>query len=170
MALSARQRNGKAGGMNDNGQQPHRVHITEQPVAVVRERVPMDSLTGFFDRAFGAVMAAVQTQGARPAGPPFALYHGMPGASVDVEAGFPIQGNFHGTGEVASGVLPDTDAFEAIHTGPYDQLGTTYDAIREHMQAEGATPGNDMWEYYLSDPLKQPDPATWQTRVIWPVA
>ena len=156
--------------MNDDGQQPRRIHITEQPVAVVRERVPMDSLTSFFDRAFGAVMAAVQMQGARPAGPPFAMYHGMPGETVDVEAGFPIAGNFEGTGEVSSGVLPDTDAFEAVHTGPYDTLGSTYDAIREHMEADGAAPADSMWEYYLTDPQKQPDPATWQTRVVWPVA
>jgi effector-binding domain-containing protein len=156
--------------MNENGQEPRKIHISEQAVAVVRERVPMDALTGFFGRAFGAVMAAVQMQGASPAGPPFALYHGMPGESVDVEAGFPISGNFHGTGEVASGTLPDTDAFEAIHSGPYDTLGTTYDAIRQRMEEDGATPAGMMWEYYLSDPEKQPDPATWQTKVVWPVA
>ena len=156
--------------MNGNGQEPRKIHVTEQAVAVVRERVPMDSLTGFFGRAFGAVMAAVQMQGASPAGPPFALYHGVPGESVDVEAGFPIAGHFHGTGEVASGTLPDTDAFEAIHSGPYDTLRTTYDAIRQRMEDSGATPGAMMWEYYLSDPEKQPDPATWQTRVVWPVA
>jgi effector-binding domain-containing protein len=170
MALSRRRRRRKAVGMNGNGQEPRKIHVTEQAVAVVRERVPMDSLTGFFGRAFGAVMAAVQMQGASPAGPPFALYHGVPGESVDVEAGFPIAGHFHGTGEVASGTLPDTDAFEAIHSGPYDTLGTTYDAIRQRMEDSGATPGAMMWEYYLSDPEKQPDPATWQTRVVWPVA
>lgn len=156
--------------MNEIGQQPRKIHVSEQPVAVVRERVPMDSLTGFFDRAFGAVMAAVQMQGAAPAGPPFALYHGMPGETVDVEAGFPVAGNFQGTGEVASSVLPDTDAFEAVHTGSYDSLGTTYDAIKERMEAEGSAPADTMWEYYLTDPQKQPDPGTWQTRVVWPIA
>lgn len=169
MALSGGRRHVHAGAMTENGQ-PQKIHITEQPVAVVRERVPMNALTGFFGRAFGAVMAAVQMQGASPAGPPFARYHGMPGETVDVEAGFPVAGNFHGTGEVASGTLPDTDAFEAVHTGPYDTLGSTYDAIRERMAAEGAAPADSMWEYYLTDPEQQPDPATWQTRVIWPVA
>jgi len=27
-----------------------------------------------------------------------------------------------------------------------------------------------MWEYYLTDPEQQPDPATWQTKVVWPIA
>lgn len=169
MALSRRGPGGKVEAMTENGQ-PRKIHITGQPVAVVRERVPMDALTSFFGRAFGAVMAAVQVQGGSPAGPPFALYHGMPGETVDVEAGFPVAGDFHGTGEVASGALPDTDAYEAIHTGPYDTLGSTYDAIKKSMEADGASPADSMWEYYLTDPEQQPDPATWQTRVVWPVA
>ncbi|MFP5368097.1 MAG: hypothetical protein ACLGIS_14875, partial [Actinomycetes bacterium] len=73
--------------MNNSAQHPRKVHLTEQPVAVVRERVPMASLTDFFGRAFSTVMAAAQKQGASPAGPPFALYRGMPSESVDVEAG-----------------------------------------------------------------------------------
>ena len=75
MALSRRAPVGKAGAMNGTGQQPRKIHLTEQPVAVVRESVPMDSLT--------------------------ALYHGMPGETVDVEAGFPVAGH-----------------------SPYDTLGT----------------------------------------------
>ena len=38
------------------------------------------------------------------------------------------------------------------------------------MQAEGLTPGESMWEYYLSDPAAEPDPAVWKTLIIWPVA
>ncbi|MGX5717144.1 GyrI-like domain-containing protein [Arthrobacter sp. MAHUQ-56] len=155
--------------MNGNSQEPRRIHLTGQPVAVMREKVPMDSLPGFFDRAFGAVMAALQTQGAGPSGPPFALYRGMPTDTVDVEAGFPVAGNFTGTGDVVAAALPETDAFEATHTGPYDTLTATYDAIRQRMEADGAVPADVMWEYYLSDPREQPDPATWQTRVVWPV-
>ena len=66
------------------------IKTSEQPTAVVRERVPMANLTEFFGRAFGAVMAAAQAQHASPTGPPFALYHGMPTDTVDVEAGFPV--------------------------------------------------------------------------------
>lgn len=27
-----------------------------------------------------------------------------------------------------------------------------------------------MWESYLSDPVAEPDPATWRTRIMWSVA
>ncbi|PNI09735.1 AraC family transcriptional regulator [Arthrobacter sp. AFG7.2] len=156
--------------MSDTAQHPRKVHLAGQPVAVVRERVPMDALTDFFGRAFGTVMAAAQAQDCTPAGPPFALYRGMPSDTVDVEAGFPIDGNFTDTDGVASGTLPETDALEALHIGPYDSLEKTYQAILEQMEAEGLTPADIMWEYYLSDPEQEPDPAKWQTRVIWPLA
>lgn len=99
--------------------QPRMIKTSEQPTAVLRERVPMANLTEFFGRAFGAVMAAAQAQHASPTGPPFALYHGMPTDTVDVEAGFPVTPGFSAAGDVISGLLPGADAFEAVHKGPY---------------------------------------------------
>ena len=56
-----------------------------------------------------------------------------------------------------------------MHVGPYDTLAETYEAVMGKMQAEGVTPGSSMWEYYLSDPAAEPDPAMWKTLVVWPV-
>lgn len=150
-------------------QQPTLIRTADQPTAVVRERVPMANLTDFFGRAFEAVMAATQAQNASSIGPPFAMYHGMPTDTVDVEAGFPVTPDFSASGEVISGLLPASDALEAVHKGPYDTLERTYALILERMSAEGMTPSDTMWEFYLSDPEKEPDPAKWQTRVVWPV-
>lgn len=156
--------------MNATNSDPRMVHTVEQPTAVVREKVPMDALTQFFGRAFSTVMAAVQAQNVQLAGPPFALYRGMPTQTVDVEAGFPVNANFTDTEGVATGTLPEAEAFEAIHLGPYDTLDRTYGLIQERMRAEGFTPSDMMWEYYLSDPETEPDPMKWQTRVVWPLA
>lgn len=146
------------------------VQRTEQPTAVVREKVPMNGLPEFFGRAYGAVMAAAEQQGVQLAGPPFGRYLGMPTDTVDVEAGFPVSAPFTASAGVVAGTLPACQAFEATHTGPYDTLTTTYDAIQARMKEEGFRPADSMWEYYLSDPATEPDPATWKTLVVWPVA
>lgn len=149
-------------------------HLKEQPTAVVRETVPMAALRDFFGRAFGAVMGAVQQQHVQLAGPPFALYRGMPTDVVDVEAGFPLAAPFTSAGgedtAVTAGTLPAGQAYEAMHIGPYETLQQTYGAIMARMRADGVSPGGAMWEYYLSDPGAEPDPAKWQTLVVWPVA
>ena len=146
--------------------------LQEQPTAVLRETVPMNALKDFFGRAYHAVMGAAEQQHVQLAGPPFALYHGMPTDVVDVEAGFPVAAPFPGGdgGGVTAGSLPAGRAMEAMHIGPYEKLPETYGAIMGKMQAEGLTPGNAMWEYYLSDPATEPDPAAWKTLVVWPVA
>lgn len=146
------------------------VQRTEQPTAVVREKVSMNGLPEFFGRAYGAVMAAAQQQGVQLAGPPFGRYLGMPTDTVDVEAGFAVSAPFTASAGVVAGTLPACQAFEATHTGPYDTLTTTYDAIQARMKEEGFRPADSMWEYYLSDPATEPDPATWKTLVVWPVA
>ena len=145
--------------------------LQELSTAVLRETVPMNELTEFFGRAFGAVMSAAEQQHVPLAGPPFALYRGMPTDVIDVEAGFPVAEPFSGgdEGGVTGGSLPAGHAFEAMHVGPYETLAETYEAIMGKMQAEGVTPGSSMWEYYLSDPATEPDPAMWKTLVVWPV-
>jgi effector-binding domain-containing protein len=149
--------------------EPMLVQCAEQQTAVVREQVPMTALTEFFGRAYSTVAAEAARQDVQLAGPPFALYRGTPTETVDVEAGFPINGTFADTGTVVGGILPATEAYEAVHTGPYDTLERTYTALQEQIKAAGKTPSEMMWEYYLNGPSDEPDPQNWQTRVVWPV-
>lgn len=156
--------------MNGVNTEPSLVHCTEQPTAALRESVAMDALTEFFSRAFAAVAAEAQKQNVQLAGPPFALYRGMPTQTVDVEAGFPIAGALSDTEAVVTGTLPEAEAFEAMHIGSYDTLDKTYTALREGIAAAGRTPSDTMWEFYLNGPSNEPDPLKWQTRIVWPVA
>ncbi len=55
-------------------------------------------------------------------GPPVALYHGRPGDTVDVEAGFPVAAQVAPDGEVEPGELPGGPAVEMVHEGPYETL------------------------------------------------
>lgn len=141
----------------------------EQPTAGVRERVPMSELTAFFSRAFQDTMAALQAQGAQPIGPPFGKYYGSPTDVVDVEAGFPVAAPIAPAGSVTPGTLPAGKTVEAVHVGPYDTMTTTYAELERYFRDAGLTPGTVMWESYLSDPEAEPDPATWRTRICWPV-
>jgi effector-binding domain-containing protein len=146
------------------------VELTEQPTAVLRATVPMDQLPAFFARAFAATAAVIATQGQAPAGPPFGLYHGLPSSSVDVEAGFPVGTPVVPDGVVAPGVLPGGRAVEAVHVGPYDTMGETYGRVEQWMAGRRLARGPVVWESYLSDPEREPDPATWRTVIHWPVS
>lgn len=145
------------------------VDLDEQPTAVLHEQVAMSVLPEFFDRAFSTVMAVAGKQGVQVVGPPFALYHGVPTDTIEVEAGFPTASAVEASDGVRPGILPAGRAAEAVHVGPYDTLPQTYDEVMRWVQEQGLHPGTNMWEYYLTDPAAEPDPATWRTRVLWTV-
>lgn len=146
------------------------VDVVEQPTAGLRESVLMEELSDFFARAFRETAAVLAAQGVAPVGPPFGRYHGTPDSVVDVEAGFPVGTVVEAADAVAPGSLPAGRAIEAIHVGPYDTMERTYAEIESYVADEGLSLGDAMWETYLSNPEDEPDPATWRTRITWPIA
>lgn len=148
------------------------IQLTEIPsetVAMVRRVVPMEGLTTFFGEAFERVARVVPEAGGAIAGPPFGWYHGMPGETVDVAAGFPVSGDVHTPdGGVVVAERPGGRSVVAVHVGPYDAMPSTYAEVQGWMAERDLTPRPDMWEEYVSEPTG--DPAQWVTRIIWPVS
>src|SRR5665647_126819 len=139
------------------------MHIADMPaqlVAVVRRTVPMAELPGFYSDALGAVAGAVERAGGSLEGSAFGWYHGKPGDSVDVAGGFPVSG-------VAAGEL---DGGVVVHEGSYDTVTETYRALEAWLRDRQLDAGDHNWEEYLADPETAPGPASWQTRIVWPLA
>ena len=145
--------------------------IPAQPVAVVRRQVPVTELPAFFAEAAATVEAAVAGAGGVVAGPLFGWYHEPPaGAAVDVSVGFAVAGLPVGDlGEVEVLVRPGALAAVALHVGPYDALADTYRELGVWLDTRQLDPADEFWEEYLSDPEADPDPATWETRLVRPL-
>jgi len=147
--------------------------VASAPVAVIRRSLAVAELPAFFQDAFAGVLAAVSAAGAQVCGPPFGWYRGVPGATVDASAGFPVPSGLSlapaggpGPGAVVL-ERPGGRAGVAVHLGSYDLLGRTYAEVIAWLSSQGLTPRGDMWEEYLSEPVG--DPAGWRTRVVVPV-
>jgi len=145
--------------------------VPAQTVAVVRRQVPTVSLPAFFAEAAAAIEAAVLAAGGVVAGPLFGWYHEAPGGGhVDVSAGFAVAGLPVGDlGEVQVLVRPGSLAAVALHVGPYDALADTYRELGVWLDTRQLDPAEEVWEEYLSDPEADPDPATWETRLVRPL-
>jgi effector-binding domain-containing protein len=144
--------------------------IGAQPAAAIRAEVPMAELRTVFDRGFPEVMRAVETQGASITGPPFGFYPRMPDDTVAVVVGFPVAGPIAADGDVETFELPGGRVVTGTHVGPYEALDQTYEQLTAWAQAQGHTLAEGMWETYLSDPGAEPDPSTWRTLIVWPLA
>lgn len=146
------------------------IDLEEQPTVGIRRHVPVRELTDFFATVFDQVAAQVERSGGRLAGAPYALYRGAPTDVVDVEAGFPLTAPYTGGGDLVTGSLPAAHAVEAVHHGAYETLRETYLQIEEWVAEHRLQQQGDVWERYEAGPASDPDPQTWRTRIIWPVA
>ena len=145
------------------------VRIPSETVAVVRREIPRDRLPTFFEEALDRVAGALPDAGGRIAGPAFGWYHGMPNGTVDVAAGFPVQGDVHGPdGGVTLTERPGGRALVAVHVGPYEELAKTWSEVEGWVEEYSLPVRGDSWEEYLSEPTG--DPSTWRTRVVLPLA
>jgi effector-binding domain-containing protein len=90
--------------------------------------------------------------------------------SHHVEGPGPVSTPVEPAGDVVPSTLPGGRAVEAVHIGPYDTMGETYGQPEQWMVGQRLVPGKVVWESYLSDPEREPDPATWRTVVHWSVS
>jgi effector-binding domain-containing protein len=104
---------------------------------------------------FGQLVQFMQAQNLVPMGPLMGVYYNDPSVTkpenLHWEIGFPA---------MASNVQDPlrfkqwtfTTVVEAMHTGPYEELGSIYSEIMDWMDANGYAPAGPFLEQYLSDP------------------
>ncbi len=137
--------------------------------AVTRATVERSELSTFCSHALRTVLSAMEAQGTVPGGEPFGYYHGTLDGNVEVEVGFPTVDRFRASGDVLAGELPGGKTVTGIHLGPYDTRRNTYATMSGWSVAHGLQPTGDMWEVYLTDPEREPDPDRWRVGVFLPV-
>jgi effector-binding domain-containing protein len=156
--------------MDPSAPQPTLVEAEEITTAVIRGMVDVTELAAFFDSTFTRLPAVLAGQGVAITGPALALYHGAPGATADLEAGFPTSGPVETDDDVVTSHLPGGRVARLVHEGSFDQLGSSWGRLGAWMAAEGLTPGDDMWEVYITEPSPEMDPADLRTELNWTIA
>lgn len=141
-----------------------------QRTAAVRQVIPMGEIAAIFPTAIERVLQHLAAAGLAPVGAPFARYRGHAGGTFDVELGFPVPEGAGEVPELVMGELPGVRAVEAVHVGDYESLRDTYAKIEAWAAEHRVALREETWEIYDAGPSSDPDPATWRTRLVWPVA
>ncbi len=141
--------------------------LKSEPTLVMRNRLALSAVGEWLCRAYETT---AKVAGDRIAGPPFARFHIVKKNPVEfeIEAGFPVESEATGSGEVVSSSLPGGLAAGASHLGSYGSLEPTYLAVQDWLEEHGALPDGDPWEVYYSDPTEDPDVASWRTELVQP--
>lgn len=144
------------------------VERTDTPTLSVRYRTPASELPATMGPIFGEIVAYMQEKSIPFAGAPFAAYHNMDMNDLDVEIGFPVAAPAPGEGRIEAGTLPGGSYATAVHTGPYETIEQTYNALLSFVSEHGMESEEFMFEEYLNSPENTP-PEKLATVIYFPV-
>lgn len=147
--------------------------LLAEPTVVVRSpEQRMDEIAHLMDGAFSRLPAALEAAGLTISGAAFALYHSMPGETIDLEVGFTVVEAATGPLDLGGGFtavpseLPAGRAARISHVGGFDGLGAAWEAMAGAVIGRGETPAIPFWEIYVTEPSPDMDPATLRTDLV----
>lgn len=104
------------------------------------------------------------------AGPALCLYHVWnPEGYIHFEAAIPVLQTIGDQGEIVVSGISESKAVEYLHVGSYDGLGAGHELLGNYLSDCGYQMAGSPYEEYLTDPSNEPDPAKWQTRIVYPI-
>ncbi len=139
---------------------------TVPPLLIASRRVTIptnDQVPVYLDAAYGEVYTYIKQQGAKEAGPCFALWHQPAEVHTEevAEAAVPLDRRVPDTERVAVYELPQTQVAAAVHQGPFETFTQLHATLLEWVEANGYTIVGPYREIYMQhDPGNMADAAT----------
>jgi DNA-binding transcriptional MerR regulator len=145
--------------------------VHEQQVLSRRFRTPLSSIAAAVGEAFGVLYGHLARSGARPVGPPLALYHGaeFDPDDLDVELCLPVDRPLSGAAGLDGRALPAATVASTLHAGRYEDLSRAHAALQAFAAERGHEIAGPSREIYLVGPGEVTDPADFRTEVQLPV-
>lgn len=139
-----------------------------QPTISIHTHTPVQNISQVLGQAYGAIFQYLDTQGEKPAGPPYVAYFNMDMQNLDIEVGFPVAHTLAGQGDIHPSQIPGGRMATCMYIGPYDKIGAAYEALQQWMAEKGLHASGMAYEMYLNDP-QTTAPAELQTQIAFPL-
>jgi effector-binding domain-containing protein len=146
------------------------VDLPARTVAVIRLKAALAELPKVMPSAIDEVFATLTAQGVTPAGPLFNHFFSMDSGVFDFEVGVPVESPVVASGRVVTGQLPEVKVVKTTYHGPYTGLHNARGEFGGLARAQGYKPAKGIREYYVYGPESNPDPSTWRTELVQPLA
>jgi len=138
--------------------------------AVIALVIPRGDMPKHFGAAVAEIHAELARQGIAAAGPVFAHHLRMPPGMFDLEISVPVARPVTAAGRVESRDEPARAVAQTTYHGDYPGLFAAWSAFGDWIATNGHVPASDLFETYLSDPVRVTDPARYETLLERPLA
>jgi len=138
---------------------------------VIDSKGSMTEMSSQMSELFQKLMMEMKTQGLQMTGAPFCQYLSFDQVSGISEylTGIHVSGKGKDAGVVKAVNYPEMEVIQAIHTGPYEDLQTSYNKLMEYIAVNQLMVTGETFEFYFTDPSQEPDITKWQTLIAFPL-
>lgn len=150
----------------------------EQPYVAIRSKLAMQEIPRLLPPHIHEVFDWLDEHQVKPAGAPFFHYRAMQSnGQLVVEVGVPVENPVFGDKRVRAGAFPAGRYVVLTHIGPFNGLPGAHMQLEEWLKEKGLkgkeqkTDEGVVWgsrtEFYPTDPVKEPNPAKWETDIAF---
>jgi AraC family transcriptional regulator len=143
--------------------------VEPQWVLSIRQDSTPEGMGAVFQQLVPVIEAYCEKNGIARSGPLIGLYHDYREDHVDMEIAVSVAGPAEGEGRIEAKELRGGRAAVAMHQGPYETIGQVHEALDAFVHERGGH-GETPREVYHVRPEDDPDPASWRTEVVYPLA
>lgn len=142
--------------------------ITAQKALTIKTTIPSADVSAKMGELYGKLFGYMNANGIQATGAPFAVYYTYdPNGTTEFEVGIPVAANPKGTDEIKFKEYPAMRVISAFHTGPYENAGAVYEALKKYATDNKLETLPLSWEIYLTDPSQEKDPAKYKTNIYF---
>lgn len=151
-----------------NGYEIKESEEKEKNFIMNRSVVPFTDIQKFYTQNLGSIFQKVQDEGLTMKGMPSALYfkYDEIQKTTDMATAIPINKESN-VKDLSSLSIPEKDAVLIEYYGSYEDIGNAHEALDAYMLDRDLLMDPPVIEEYVTDPLKEKDPAKWLTRVVY---
>ncbi|MEM8768277.1 MAG: GyrI-like domain-containing protein [Pseudomonadota bacterium] len=144
------------------------VDLKPQPVLIMEAKVAPEGLGEALAELLPTVHGYVAAQGGDMSGMPFLRYLSM-SDEWHIAAGVPVAEALPGTDEIIATELPGGPTATTLFLGPYQEVGTAWDALFAWCGERGRSHSQGGWDVYENDPTEVANPTELRTRIYQPL-
>jgi effector-binding domain-containing protein len=148
---------------------PKLVHSPQQHVALIRFRIPMREMPTIMGPGISEIYATISEQHLAATGSWFNHVFTQPTDEIDFAICVPIPTAVAATGRVEPSVRRACDVQRTNYTGPYEGLGSAWQAFTEATNGLNHVYTDDFWECYVHGPESTEDSNKFVTELNRPI-
>ena len=145
------------------------VQVESRPALAIRTKCSFAELSGKFDEIYSEIGIYFKKNNLKVIWGPFGIYHSVSPEEIDLEAGFPVEGDPKGNGRIYALNTYSGKAVMTTFTGPYEKLKEAWGVFAKLVDAEGHKLAGPCFEVYITDPEEEPDSSKWITELYTPI-